>query len=107
MSLSADDIAMYQPKTLPKPRPPHGVKWGLPSPTNPYVEGLPIVAWLSWQMQSAGVPEEDPVAAALLEAIVLARGDGGPEYVMAAVEGAVRHYCEMVATMLGAPDSTP
>jgi hypothetical protein len=62
------------------------------------VEGKYLMAWLSDTLQAAGVVEEDPVAGLLVEVATIARGDKAPDpaYLCWLVEGATRHYAEVV-----------
>lgn len=44
------------------------------SDENPYVEGVPLMAWVSGTLQASGVEQEDAVAGLCVEAVTIARG---------------------------------
>lgn len=56
-----------------KPKAPEA-GWAPESEMNPYVDGLPIMAWVSWRLSSAGFCEEDGLAGLFVEATAIARG---------------------------------
>jgi hypothetical protein len=67
-----DPIHLADRQDLPRPTPPEG-GWR-PEGEIPYVDGLPLMAWLGWQMECEGVVEEDAVAGCLMMVAMLAPG---------------------------------
>lgn len=99
-------VDMYEaPRVLPKPTPPEG-GWAPESAACPYVDGLPIAAWVSWRLQSAGVPQESPIAALILETLVVARtqvvGPNVAEYLHHVAGRAADHYADLSSALLSA-----
>ena len=62
---------------MPRPVPPTG-GWA-PESATPYVDGLPLMAWASWQMQMRGFDQEHPMAALVVFAVRAARDTADPD----------------------------